>query len=384
MVLGCLSISSSPSGEILASPTNSTTLSLPIRAGTFASASGTPLAPRAARSLANPAFTLFFPWVSNQTPSVYWGAFILGNIHETPHAPPWDTQPIDTFESHAQKKISILQWGQRWQAYGEYFNFDAALMEKVRQRGEITLMDWDSSDYGVSPKYDQPIFALSKIINGTHDAYIRKWATDAKNWGRPFFLRFNAEMNGDWEPWSELRNGNSAGQYVQAWRHVHDIFAQVGATNVTWVWCPNTEKSTTIPLEQLYPGDAYVDWTCMDGYNWGGPPPGWWNFYDIFKPTYDHILQIAPSKPMMIGEVASTENGGSKAAWITDVLTVQLPQNFPNLKAFIWFNVIDYNVDWAIETSSSAQAAFAAGIALPYYATNDFANLDTWPIPPLR
>ncbi len=323
-----------------------------------------------------------------QGASIYWGAYILGNSVESPHAPPKDTGTIDQFEARTGKKMSILEWGLRWQKYGAYQNFDATLMETVRQRGMLSLFDWDSQDYTFTGhRYDQPALALGTIINGTHDAYIRQWATDAKNWGYPFFLRFDAEMNGDWEAWSELRNGNKPGQYVQAWRHIHDIFTQVGATNVSWVWCPNTEKSTTIPLEQLYPGDAYVDWTCIDGYNWGEHPAhpyGWWKFYDIFKPTYDHILKIAPTKPMMIGETSSSEYGGSKAAWITDVLTVQLPKNFPNIKAFIWFNVNDYDVDWAIETSSAAQAAFAAGIASPYYAANDFATLRTSPIPPPR
>ena len=76
------------------------------------------------------------------------------------------------------------------------------------------------------------------MIAGRYDEYIREFAEEARAWGHPFFLRFNWEMNGDWFPWSEGVNGNPSGEYVAAWRHVHDIFAAVGATNVTWVWCP--------------------------------------------------------------------------------------------------------------------------------------------------
>ena len=79
------------------------------------------------------------------------------------------------------------------------------------------------------------------MIAGTHDAYIREFAEDARDWGHPFFLRFNWEMNGNWFPWSEGVNGNQPGEYVAAWRHVHDIFTEVGATNATWVWCPNVD-----------------------------------------------------------------------------------------------------------------------------------------------
>ncbi len=35
-------------------------------------------------------------------------------------------------------------------------------------------------------------------------------------------------------------NGDQPGEFVAAWRHVHDIFTSVGATNATWVWCPYT------------------------------------------------------------------------------------------------------------------------------------------------
>ena len=48
-------------------------------------------------------------------------------------------------------------------------------------------------------------------------------------------------MNGNWFAWMEGVNGNQPGEYVAAWRHVHDIFTAVGATNVSWVWCPNVD-----------------------------------------------------------------------------------------------------------------------------------------------
>jgi hypothetical protein len=85
----------------------------------------------------------------------------------------------------------------------------------------------------------------------------------------------------------------------------------------------------------------------------------------------------------MIGETSSTELGGSKKDWIANALTYQLPNAFPNVKALVWFNWNDQGTDWVIETSPAAQQAFADGIASAYYAGNEFANLDTSPIPPL-
>jgi hypothetical protein len=81
----------------------------------------------------------------------------------------------------------------------------------------------------------------------------------------------------------------------------------------------------------------------------------------------------------MIDEAASTEYGGSKAAWIADMLATQLPATFPQIKALAWFNWNIYQDggywDWPIESSASAQGAFASGISLPNYVTNNYGAL---------
>ena len=184
------------------------------------------------------------------------------------------------------------------------------------------------------------------------------------------FLLFDEEMNGTWYPYSPGQDGNTPADFVAMWKHVHDVFASVGATNVTWVWCPNIVErladgtTTPIPLDQLYPGDAYVDWTGLNGYNWGGSD--WESFSEVFRRSYAALLKLAPSKPIMIGEVASAEQGGSKAAWITDALGTELPKNFPQVKAVLWFNwnILENGTrwPWEIESSPSSQQAFATAI----------------------
>ena len=193
-------------------------------------------------------------------------------------------------------------------------------------------------------------------------------------------------MNGRWFPWSEGVNGNKSGEFVTAWRHVHDIFTAVGATNATWVWCPNIDPNGEfLNLASQYPGDKYVDWTGLDGYNWGtnpAKPDRWRSFDQLYKSTYDKITDtIAPSKPLMIGEIGSTEYGGSKAAWIQDTLA-KIPASYPKIRGLLWFEQFDDGMDWPIETSSSATSAFAAGIKNPAYASNQFGSLGSGPIQP--
>jgi beta-mannanase len=192
-------------------------------------------------------------------------------------------------------------------------------------------------------------------------------------------------MNGNWFPWSERVNGNQSGEFVLAWRHVHDIFTEVGARNVTWVWCPNVIAQNTSPLESLYPGDEYVDWLCMDGYNAGTHPvqPGRWrSFEELFGETYSVLQGLSPSKPIMLAEMASTEQGGSKGAWIENAFRYTLPKRFPRIKAVVWFNWNIQGMDWAIESSPESQDAFARSIGSSYYTSNEFADLATSPIPP--
>ena len=285
---------------------------------------------------------------------------------------------LTAFESDVGKKAAIVMWFQAWGAPNEK-DFNTLLMTAVRNHGSIPLVTWEPRD--VTQGADQPQYALQNIINGTFDSYISTFALDAKAWGHPFFLRFAHEMNDQWVPWSEQVNGNKAGQYIQAWRHVHDIFRAKGVTNVTWVWCPGVSVDIN-SFRELYPGDRYVDWVCMDGYNYRGDH--WTSFFTIFNRTYQNLRTIT-SKPQMIAETGSPEQGGSKAAWITDAYSQQLPIKFPNIKAIIWFNVDQTKeqegIDWRIESSPAAQHAFATALKSSVYATNQYSSLVTSPIP---
>jgi beta-mannanase len=310
----------------------------------------------------------------NQTASIYYGV----------HVPGWlnTLSAVNAFERNANKAVAIVMWYQGWGVSDNTRYFQSAWMNNVRNHGAIPMVSWEPWNY--TQGVNQPAFSLQNIINGRYDAYITQWAQASKAWGHPYFLRFAAEMNGDWYPWSEQVNGNHAGQYVLAWRHVHDIFTSVGATNATWVWSPNVEYNRSTPLAGLYPGSAYVDWAGMDGYNWSTlQGHSWQTFSQVFQQTYNDLLGMLPGKPLMIAETASADIGGNKAAWITDAFANQLPNFFPAIRAVIWFDE-NKETDWRIESSPAARTAFAHAIASPVYASNSFANLSATRIPTLN
>jgi mannan endo-1,4-beta-mannosidase len=319
--------------------------------------------------------------------SIYWGAWMGRQL--TGEEPPWDMNAVSKFEQMAGKNLSIVQFGSPFAScYStpcSFYSFPTTPMESVRQHGSIPFLSWSSQS--IPSQTNEPDYQLSDVASGVYDSYIRKYAEAAAAWGHPFFLRFDWEMNGNWFPWDAAANGNSPADYVAAWRHVHDIFTSVGATNATWVWCPNVDPGGgMVNLASLYPGDSYVDWTGLDGYNWGTNPASphqWVSFDELFRTTYNKVVnEIAPTKPLIIGETASTEYGGSKAGWITDMLS-KIPTEYPKIRGMLWFERYDNNMDWPIETSSTATSAFATGIQNPAYATNTFANLSpSGPIPP--
>lgn len=311
-------------------------------------------------------------------PELYWGASI--SLHGA--QAPWQMDAVRSFTRDAGKGVSLINWGSSFYSLSScngYCRFETAQFQAVRSYGAIPVFSW-------APGWSRDVDA--RVAAGAFDPYITEWARAAKAWGHPFFLRFAWEMNGDWFPWGvgargQSSVGNTAASYVAMWRHVHEIFARVGATNVSWVWCPNINASTTYsPLSALYPGNAYVNWTCLDGYNGDNP---WASFGALYGESYRQITQFAPGKPMMVGEVSSTEAGGSKAAWITNMFET-LPSLFPDIRGLIWDEEHEPgpggHEDWEIESSPQAESAFREVIAGKPFVANDYQHLASSPIPP--
>ncbi|MCU1633914.1 MAG: beta-mannanase [Micrococcaceae bacterium] len=235
-----------------------------------------------------------------------------------------------------------------------------AELDAVRARGAETLLTWEPWTWGGGT--EQPAFSLDRIAAGDFDAYLREWGTALGQWGQPVYLRFAHEMNGDWYPWAEGVNGNDAGDYIAAYRHVHDVVQSTGATNISWIWNPNVPYWGSTPLAQLYPGEGYVDSVALDGYNWGTSQSWstWQEPQALFGEGIAQLRQLAPGKPIVIAETASSELGGSKAQWITTLFSYVSAQ--PDVVALVWFH-INKEADWRINSTTTSADAFAAGLA---------------------
>jgi Glycosyl hydrolase family 26/TAT (twin-arginine translocation) pathway signal sequence len=270
---------------------------------------------------------------------------------------PWSFKEIDRFKDLVGREPGFVHWFQDWnEDKPEDSSFDPSYMDAAISRGGMPLVSWEPWRFGGGRK--QSDYTLKKIINGTYDTYIRQWAKAAATWGKPFLLRFAHEMNGDWTSWSPGVNKNTSSQFVAAWRRVHDIFKSEGATNARWVWSPVAHYEGATPFEKVYPGDDYVDWVGISGYNWGDTRrwSRWQSFSQIFEESYD-IVEDLTNKPIIIPEVASAESGGDKAAWIREAFLKEIPGKFPRIRAVAWFHV-DKENDWRVNSSSDSLEAY--------------------------
>jgi hypothetical protein len=261
--------------------------------------------------------------------------------------PDWDDRPygnVRSFEQMIGRRLAIDHrywgWRQRWPS--DYERWD------VRE-GRIPMVSWVYKRAG----------KLRRINSGSWDRVIRRHATRVRRFGHPLFLRWGWEMNNNHAPWSGYQNGRDPEKFVRSWRRIVRIFRRVGARNAVFVWCPSRKSDPAVPwnaARHYYPGDRYVDWVCTEAYNWGTIQDwsSWHDFAWLVGPNY---RRFADRKPMMIGESGSAEQGGSKAAWILQAGD-QMSSAFPNIAAYVWFNKVDQNVDWRVNSSQASLDAY--------------------------
>ncbi len=276
---------------------------------------------------------------------------------------PNDLRSISATESAVGQRQGIIAWFALWGGWKR--EFSRSDLDAVRSHGSLPLITWEPW----AGTANDPAWTLRKsVLSGANDAYIQSWAKGLASYGQPVLLRFAHEMHSQDYPWAVGVNGNTADDYVAAWKHVHDEFAAAGATNVRWVWNPNTlgnaPASAYGPIySSLYPGDDYVDYLGLDIYNtgpnvdWGAP---YWRSLDqILSEPYKAITGVS-SKPLLLPEVGSAETGGSKGAWIADALQ-RLSAAYPQVTGLVWFDV-NKEERWSLNSSQNAFSAWTSGL----------------------
>jgi Glycosyl hydrolase family 26 len=221
-------------------------------------------------------------------------------------------------------------------------------------------------------------WADSEVNAGQHDAEITARAVALKALGRPVILRWDIEMNitaWGYEATGAAANGPS---FVTAWRRVRGLFTAAGASNVAFAWTPNASSAfDPQSWRPYYPGDAYVDWVGVDGYNFGnsnvGGPTTWQTAYQVFHAFTDDWKAgfggLSGGKPLLIGETGCFEGGGSKSWWYTDLSGFLRSTGFSGVTLFNT-NQSPSGINWRWDTDAGATAAAAEIANDPWFGGN--------------
>lgn len=268
----------------------------------------------------------------------------------------YDVEAVQRWERVVDHRADVLQTFVGWEYDDDprLANFPAFRAEQIAAGGRTLEITWGPQN--PSRGRDQPQFSLDSIASGQHDDYVRSFAEAVKKSGLRIRLRFAHEMNGEWNPYSEANSGNGPGDFARAWRHLHDAFTDVGATDVVWVWSPNIVGPDLTPLRGLYPGDAFVDLVGIDGYS--NPRTGCPSPSALFDETLRQVWEIA-DRPVVLAEVGVERRCPDRAAWITD-LFAWADDN--EVRRVTWWERGDERDDYRILDDPPALSAFRAAI----------------------
>ena len=273
-------------------------------------------------------------------------------------------EKIITLEDSMQIKLPIISIYTAWGSKKDQV-FPLLRAQAIYDLGSIPMITWEPWLNDFDPEkfpFNATVANKNKggmraIADGKYDAYLNKWATDAKKYGLPFYLRWGHEMNDPYRyPWGQ--QNNTPEEYIAAWRHVINRFKAVGATNAVWIWSPHPAYTYT----EFYPGHEYVHWIGITALNYGTVATWsqWWSFSDVINKSYADLSLYG--KPLMMTEFGSLAVGGDRAMWYKDALAA-LPSKYPSVKAVVFFHAgndltTTYKaLDWTFENDEKVLLA---------------------------
>ena len=280
-------------------------------------------------------------WLQKLTADKYWykhsKAIFLGAFDNNTEQ---SFQPIIDLEDTLHTTFPLVHIYTAWGSAPEQ-QFPKSKVQNIVELGSIPVITWEpwlaSFDKEAHPEL-KPIDTRDKsgmtdVANGVYDFYLKKWATQAKKVGSPIFLRLGHEMNDPYRyPWGP--QNNTAAEFIAMWHHVHDLFKEVGANNIIWVWSPHPAYGF---FKEYYPGDDMVDYIAIGTLNYGpiASWAKWWSFDEIFGKYYTELASF--KKPIMLSEFGSLSFGGSRSKWFGEALR-DFPKKYPAVKSVMFFH----------------------------------------------
>jgi hypothetical protein len=289
----------------------------------------------------------------------------------------------DNFDK-SEKKLGIVHFFQPFAVDGgttQNFYPSKERINDVISKGYIPMITLENHFVNLSPNKKQP--NLYSIVEGHFDSFFVDWAKQVKDVDGTVLLRILHEFNGDWYPWCVVNNDQNPELFIQAFRHIHDIFNEQKVNNVKFIWCPN---SMSLPQESwnyimdAYPGDDYVDFVGLDIYNGAGKSLVWRSFRKEGIEVYYTVTKLLKDKPIIICETASRERGAAeprnaqdKGEWIEQMADA-LQTDMSQFRLLTWFNEKE---TFRINSSNSSRNAFVKYIVNCSYFKSGTKNISS-------
>lgn len=274
-------------------------------------------------------------------------------------------ETIINLEDSLQTTFPLIHIYSAWGSKNDQ-QFPKLQVKTILELGSVPIITWepwlsdfDEKEYpGIPKAADRDKGGMAEVARGVYDKYLQKWAEAAKEIQRPIFVRMGHEMNDPYRyPWGP--QNNKPEEFIAAWKHIHEVFVKVGATNVIWIWSPHPAYGY---FDAFYPGNDYVDYIGVGILNYGTVInwSKWWTFEEMFATHYTSLTKF--QKPIMITEFGSLSVGGDRAQWFTDAID-SIPVKYPNIKSIVFYH---YSSDKTLTDK-----------ALNWYFINDSASINT-------
>ena len=276
-------------------------------------------------------------------PTVLWGAYVGSELTD-----------MEEFEQQVGRNTDMEMV---FAHFGNDPDFPLQYSPTIRDRQKTMVLFWEALNYDRDPMH-QPEYSFDAVLRGDFDAYFRRFSLDAKAYGGPVVLVPYSEMNGNWFPWGGTVGGNTPEKYITAYRHLHSFFRDVPNVKFGWVVnardVPNVERNH---FENFYPGDTYVDYVGVDGFDVGGDEAQ--SFDQLFGDALTRLRTF--KKPIWIFSMGTASNP-YKPLWMTEALTVELYRH-PEVKGWLWFNT-NKEHDWRVDENSATLEAFQSALGV--------------------
>ncbi|MBV5316069.1 MAG: glycosyltransferase [Prolixibacteraceae bacterium] len=243
-------------------------------------------------------------------------------------------------------------------------NFPQSLLDSIYIQKSIPMITWEPwlNTFESELKSNKHVFEL--IAEGYFDNYLASFAEKLKNLQRPVFLRFAHEFDNPFYPWY-VSGEDGEVKFKKAWTHTYEIFKDIEANNVIWIWNPWKPEN----VASFYPGKEYVDWIGVNVLNYGSLNQDGKGhaFKDLYEPFHNELSNL-PSTPVIISEFGTLKENQKQEEWLVNAFT-SIENEYREIKSVIYFNSkVDNNwpkglqmkesLDWTISKKQVVKNSF--------------------------